>query len=189
MNKPLNRQDLKRQEILCQAQRLFWEGGFHATGVDAVLADTGISKRTLYKYFPSKEHLIEAVLEQYAASVDDGLFAPALARCDDPRGQILAIFDVRRELMETCNFQGCLAMKAGQEFQDKHPGIEAVGKRSSLYVEGRFIDLCRKAGLAHAEETGRQVNLLLQGAVITSQLRRDTEAFDTARAAVKALIG
>lgn len=189
MDKPLTRQDIKRQEILDQAQRLFWCGGFHATGVDTVLADTGISKRTLYKYFPSKEHLIEAVLDQYGGAVDGALFEPAMARSTDPREQILAIFDVRREMMTCSDFQGCLAMKAGLEYTGKHAGIEARSRQSSLYVEQRFIDLCRAAGIKDAEEVGRQVNLLFQGAVMTAQMRRETDAFDAAKASVRRLLG
>ncbi len=189
MNKPLSRQDVKKQEILDQAQRLFWDAGFHATGVDTVLADTGISKRTLYKYFPSKEHLIEAVLAQYGSAVEGSLFEPAMARSTDPREQVLAIFDVRREMMDACGHQGCLAMKAGLEYMGKHAGIEDTSKRSSLYIEGRFIALCRAGGVKNAEEAGAQVNLLLQGAVLTSQARRDTDVFDAAKAAVRLLIG
>lgn len=188
MNKPLTRQDLKRQEILDQAQRLFWQGGFHATGVDALMADSGISKRTLYKYFPSKEHLIEAVLEQYGQSVDGALFAPARTRGEDAKAQILAVFDIRREMMEESGYKGCLAMKAGQEYAGKHAGIEAAGCQSSQYVEQRFVELCREAAVADPGTTGRQIGLLLQGAVITSQMRGHTEVFEAAKAAVRTLL-
>ncbi len=180
-------QELKKQEILDQAQRLFYDGGFHATGVDSVLADTGISKRTLYKYFPSKEVLIEAVLDRYAENVDCMLFAPAFAKTDDPRARIDAVFDARRDLM-TCTGQGCLAMKAAQEYAGKHEGIEAAGRRSVVYIEDKMIELCRAAGIVDADDKGRMVALLLQGAILTSQLRHDTEAFEDAKRAVKVLI-
>jgi AcrR family transcriptional regulator len=180
---------LKKQEIIDQAYQIFYDGGFHATGVDKVMADSGISKRTLYKYFPSKEQLIEAVLERYGATVESRLFEPAMARSHDPREQILALFDVRRADMDSHDYRGCLAMKAALEFKGKHAGIEDRGKASSQYIEGRFIDLCRNAGLADAEEVGRQVNLIFQGAILTSQARGDTEVFDAAKKAVRGLIG
>ncbi len=176
---------LKRQEIVDQAYRLFYDGGFHATGVDAVMADTGISKRTLYKYFPSKEHLIEAVLDKYAGEVDATLFRPALARSDDPRGQIRALFDVRREAMDGNGYLGCLAVKAAGEYAGKHEGITANGVRSSLYIERRFIALCEQAGLPDPDLRGRQINLLFQGAIQTSQARGTTETFDAARLALE----
>ncbi len=184
----LTPQDIKKQEILDQAQRLFYGGGFHATGVDTVLADTGISKRTLYKYFPSKEHLIEAVLDRYGRGIDDALFAPVYARTSDPRARIDAVFDIRREMMDMHDCRGCLAMKAAQEYKDKHAGIEAAGRRSVTYIEGKLIELCRAAGIADPEEKGRMVAMLLQGTILTSQLRGDTVAFDTAKRAVAVLL-
>ncbi|MDV6332658.1 TetR/AcrR family transcriptional regulator [Asticcacaulis sp. 201] len=178
----------KRQDIIDQAYRRFYDGGFHATGIDTVMADTGISKRTLYKYFPSKEDLIEAVLDQYSCDTETQLFAPATALSDDPRRQIEAVFDVRRDLMAQKDYQGCLAMKAGQEYIGKHEGIAARGKGASLYVENKFIDLCRKAGVKHPEETGRQINLLFQGTALTAQMQRDLTVFDVAKKALHILL-
>jgi len=179
---------LKKQEIIDQAYRLFYDGGFHATGVDAVMADTGISKRTLYKYFPSKEHLIEAVLAKYAGDVDDMLLKPALARSDDPREQIRALFDVRREAMDASKCQGCLAMKAAEEYAGKHAGITAVGVQASLYLEQCLVDLCTRAGLPEPALRGRQIGLLFQGAIQTSHVRGNTEAFDAAKAMLDTLL-
>lgn len=179
----------KKQEIIDRALTCFQEGGFHATGIDAVMADTGISKRTLYKYFPSKEDLIEAVLDQYGCEAEDMMFAPALARSDDPREQIAAIFDVRRELMEGACYRGCLAMRAAQEFAGKHDGITARGQVSADYVEARFAQLAAAAGVPEPAETARRINLLFQGAVLTSQMRRDTQAFESAKAMLRELLG
>lgn len=177
----------KKQEIIAKAYSAFYDGGFHATGIDTVMADSGISKRTLYKYFPSKEDLIEAVLDQYGEDTDTYLFNPALARSDDPRKQIFALFDVRREMMEA-SCRGCLAMKAGQEYIGKHEGIAARGRGASIYVENRFIDLCQKAGLKAPAETGRQINLLFQGAALTGQMQRDPTVFEVAKKALKILL-
>ena len=178
----------KRQEIVDQAYRLFYDGGFHATGVDAVMADTGISKRTLYKYFPSKEHLIEAVLDKYGNQVDDMLFKPAFARATEPKAQIRAVFEVRREMMSATRCQGCLANMAAMEYAGKHEGITGNGRRASLYLEGRFIALCEQAGFADAAERGRRINLVFQGAIQTSSMRGDTETFGAAIAMLDQLL-
>ena len=177
----------KKQDIIAKAYDAFYDGGFHATGIDTVMANSGISKRTLYKYFPSKEDLIEAVLERYGEDTDAFLFAPALLRSDDPRQQILALFDIRQEMMSQ-NCRGCLAMKAGQEYIGKHDGIAARGKVASLYIERRFIDLCEKAGLKNPADTGRQLNLLFQGAALTAQMQQDPKVFDVARTAAHILL-
>ena len=178
----------KRQEIIDRAYALFYDGGFHATGIDKVMADSGISKRTLYKYFPSKEHLIEAVLEHYGEVVEARMLVPALARSDDPKARILALFDVRKELMDASDCLGCMAMKAAQEYRGKHAGIEAIGQRASFFIEKTIADLCREARLSDPDTRGRQVSMLLQGAVLTSQVRGDTAVFADARAAAERLL-
>ncbi len=178
----------KRQDIIDRAYALFYEGGFHATGIDKVMADSGISKRTLYKYFPSKEHLIEAVLEHYGETVEAKMLRPAFARAVDPRARILALFDVRKELMDGRDCIGCLAMKAAQEYRGKHAGIEAIGQRASFFLEKTLIELCAEAGLSDPEVRGRQISMLLQGAVLTSQVRGDTAVFADARAAAERLL-
>ena len=177
----------KRQEIIEQAMRLFYDGGFHATGVDLVMAGTGISKRTLYKYFPSKEHLIEAVLDHYASLADQAVLCPAELHAD-PRGRIVALFDIRRDMMNKDNCLGCLAMKAAQEYKGKHRGIETMGKRSSMLFEDRLVRWCTEGGLRSPPETARQIALIFQGAVLTSQMRGDTDVFEDAKTLVLKLL-
>lgn len=179
----------KKQEIIAKAYEAFYAGGFHATGVDAVMADSGISKRTLYKYFPSKEDLIEAVLDRYCEGVEACLFEPARARNSDPRAQIQALFDIKREMMAEGGFQGCLAMRAAQEFAGRCGAIEARGQQAGRHIEQRFTQLCAEAGLPDPQSLGRELNNIFQGAVLVSQVRRNTEAFDAARATVAARLG
>ena len=50
----------KKEKILAVASELFFEHGFHATGIDTIVAQSGITKKTLYYHFPSKAELILA---------------------------------------------------------------------------------------------------------------------------------
>lgn len=52
----------KRRQILDGARRVFFERGFEAASMDAITRAAGVSKATLYAYFPSKEHLIAALV-------------------------------------------------------------------------------------------------------------------------------
>src|ERR1700748_488198 len=85
----------KKLEIVKYAFDRFYEAGFHATGMEAALAGSGISKRTLYKYFQSKEDLIEAVLWLYSESITHHLFDP-VSGISNPRTQIIEFFDVKK---------------------------------------------------------------------------------------------
>ncbi len=178
----------KKLQIVKRAYDRFYDGGFHATGVDAVMASTGISKRTLYKYFGSKEELIEAVLDYYGSQIGQALFAPAQFSSDDPRDQIRAFFDIREEMIADSPIRGCLGIKASQEYVGKHDGIAARGRAFALFVERTFIRLCQEALFDEPVRLGKEITILFQGAVLLAQVYGDPAPFATAKAAVEALM-
>lgn len=151
----------KKLEILKIAFDRFYDGGFHATGIDTVMAESGISKRTLYKYFPSKEALIEAVLDHYGEGIANAFFGPIKAQFADAREQIIACFDSRRMQLEA-DRRGCLGIKASQEYVSKHEGIAARGEQLGFYVERQFIEMCTRADVADPVTLGKQITILFQ---------------------------
>lgn len=178
----------KKLEIVKWAFERFYEGGFHATGIDTVMADSGISKRTLYKYFSSKEELIEAVLDYYGAGIVQQLFDPAMAASDNPRQRIMAFFDIRKAMIDESPVRGCLGIKASQEYVGKHDGIATQGKAAALHVERAFAEMCERAGFTQPVKLGKQINVLFQGALLLSQVYGDSSPFISAKAAVSALL-
>jgi AcrR family transcriptional regulator len=177
----------KKLEIVKWAFDRFYEGGFHATGIDTAMAGSGISKRTLYKYFPSKEELIAAVLVHYGEFIMHELFDP-VAAIKDPKKQIIAFFDVRRTMLDENPTRGCLAIKACQEYLGKHEGIVALGKSSALKVEERFVELCKRAGFAQPAALGKQINVLFQGALLLAHISGESTSFVSAKTVVSTML-
>lgn len=178
----------KKLEIVKWAFDRFYEGGFHATGIDTVMAESGISKRTLYKYFSSKEDLIQAVLDYYSIWILHELFDSVKAIGGDPRRQILAFFDIRKTMIDETPTRGCLGLKASQEYIEKHKGIATQGRDVALDVEGKLVEMCERAGFADPAGLGKQINVLFQGALLLSQVFGDSSAFVAARAAAETLL-
>jgi AcrR family transcriptional regulator len=178
----------KKTEIVQKAYDRFYDGGFHATGVDAVMADTGISKRTLYKYFGSKEELIEAVLAYYGAQIGESLFRPAQQFSNDPCEQIMAFFDIREEMISDRPIRGCLGIKASQEYIGKHDGIASAGKTFAKVVESTFTRLCEKAQFDEPALVGKEITILFQGAVLLSQVYGEPSPFHAAKSAAGVLL-
>src|SRR5579863_3244460 len=78
-----------KERILETADRLFYLQGIRAIGVDTIAAEIGISKRTLYNHFPSKDALISAYLERRFVQ-----HTPSDRRSEiSPVEQVLGIFD------------------------------------------------------------------------------------------------
>src|ERR1700744_388884 len=176
----------KKLEIVKYAFDRFYESGFHATGMEAALAGSGISKRTLYKYFPAKENLIEAVLYLYGELIVHELFDP-VAHIADPREQIVEFFDVRR-ITGRMLTRGCLGMKAAQEYAGKDARIVKLGIGASLRGEVKFLELCKQAGFDKPQRLAKQLNLILQGALVLAHASGDTAHFLLAKDAVSALL-
>ena len=176
----------KKLDIVKYAFDRFYDAGFHATGMEAALAGSGISKRTLYKYFPSKEDLIAAVLRLYGEGVVQELFDP-VAHISDPREQIIQFFDVRK-ITGRMLTRGCLGTKAAQEYARKHEGIVELGIAASSRGEVKFLELCKRAGFAKPQRLAKQLNLLLQGALALSHASGETSAFLLAKDAAAAIL-
>jgi AcrR family transcriptional regulator len=176
----------KKLEIVKYAFGRFYESGFHATGMEAALAGSGISKRTIYKYFQSKEDLIEAVLRLYCEVIVHELFDPVQG-IGDPGEQLVAFFDVRR-ISGRMLTRGCLGMKAAQEYSGKHEGIVALGVHASSRAEAKFLELCKRAGFAGPARLAKQLNLLFQGALVLSHASGNTNAFLLAKDAASAIL-
>src|SRR5262245_22041723 len=101
--RPAQRQPMK-ERILDTAERLFYGAGIRATGVDTIAAEVGISKRTLYNHFPSKDALIAAYLKRgfYTPNASE---RPAL-------DQILRTFDRMEKGFAEKSFRGCRFVNA-----------------------------------------------------------------------------
>lgn len=81
------REEAKRDQIRAAAQRLFLERGFGGASTDAIAKGAGVSKMTLYRYFPSKEHLLADVLRHLIANVSRGGSEAGGASIED-RGEL-----------------------------------------------------------------------------------------------------
>ena len=82
-----------RAHLVSVALKLFRQHGFHATGIDKILAESGVAKNTLYRHFKSKDELILASLRQQDEEFRNWLMRE-VARRDNAIDRLLAVFDV-----------------------------------------------------------------------------------------------
>ncbi len=177
----------KRQEIVTVARDAFYRLGFRGTAVDRVLADSGISKRTVYKHFRSKEELIAAVVQDYEritlAAVDDVLAQHATARA-----KIAALFDMRADIIASGDVRGCMAINARLEFRDEDEAIAQAACAFNVQLKDRLVALCGEDGCANPAQTGLQILVLLLGTIVGGQSLQDKNVAWAARAAAQTLL-
>src|ERR1700733_12101698 len=125
-----------RQRMLETADRLFYQEGVRAVGIDRIIAEAGVAKMTLYTHFPSKDDLILAVLKHREASVA-GFFRLAMARHGKKaKSSLRAFFAALKEWFESPGFRGCAFQNAAVELADPtHPGSEFVRGHKERFGE------------------------------------------------------
>src|SRR5712692_5980604 len=154
-----------QERILDTAGRLFYGQGIRAVGVDTIAAEIGISKRTLYNYFPSKDELIVAYLSRHFIQVKTS-DRPLLE-------QILRYFDWLERWFASDTFRGCPFVNAIAELGDPtHPGA----KMAVAYKEQRRLwlrDALTQLNVADPDGLATQVAILVEGAIIAALVRGD----------------
>ena len=81
----------RRDHLIDTAIRLFNENGYHATGIDKILAESGVAKMTLYKHFKSKDELILAALARRDRYWREWFEGTLERRAETPRGRLIAV--------------------------------------------------------------------------------------------------
>ena len=170
----------KREHLIQVATELFNRCGYHASGIDRVIAEAGIAKTTLYRHFPSKEDLIVAVLKRIDAQYREDMRKGVDARTRDAKEKLLATFDVLEDWFRSKMFYGCPFMSAASEYNVRN---------SSVFQEAVLpLSLLRAAGLDDPGRIGEEINLLHEGATAVAQVSGDSQTASRAKAMAVRLI-
>lgn len=114
-----------RDRLLDAAADLFYREGVH-TGVEALCRAAGVSKRSMYQLFDTKDEVIAASLERTAAAYRTVLL-PAADDGRPPRERILHVFRRLEELSAGPGFHGCPFVAAAVELKSPgHPASQAA---------------------------------------------------------------
>ena len=155
----------KREHLIDTAIDLFNRAGFHAVGIDQVIAESGIAKTTLYRHFRSKDDLIVAVLQRIDAAFRDALRQTVEAAAPDPVARILASFDFLETWFRDKAFYGCPFMGAAGEYGERtSPVFQAALVHKRLMID-YFEDLARAAAHPDPRRFAEEINLLHEGAI------------------------
>lgn len=179
----------KRDELVRKALDVFYRNGFHATGMDMLVAETGVSKTSMYKHFRTKEDLILAALRLRDENFRNWLYRRIEDLADTPTDQLLATFDVLDEWFAKKEFRGCMFVKASAEYQEKEHPIHAQSAEHKRLLLEHFIRLARDAGAKDPEELANQLMLLKEGAIVTAVMGLDNDPAQKAKSAAEVLIG
>jgi AcrR family transcriptional regulator len=170
-----------RQRIIETAYTLFSRDGLRAVGIDRIIDESGVARKTFYRYFPSKEVLILAFLDERGQRwTHDWLEARIYRLGHSPRERLLAMFDAYDEWFHREDFESCPLIAALFEVRDP---AEPVHQAAVLRLENfrqLIVGVLATAGIRDSERLAYQIQILLMGAIV-SATRQDLDAALRAR--------
>ncbi|HEY2703717.1 MAG TPA: helix-turn-helix domain-containing protein [Candidatus Dormibacteraeota bacterium] len=158
-----------RESILATADELFYERGFHAVGVDLIVARAGVAKTTMYRHFPSKDALIVA----YLGRADERFWAwfeASLDRRATPARRLAGLFDALARLIASTTCRGCAFQATAAEFPDASGAGHATALAHKQAVRGRLQQLAADAGAADPGALGDRLLVLMDGAFASARM-------------------
>lgn len=167
------------ERILETADRLFYGQGM-AVGVDTIAAEAGVSKRTLYNHYPSKDALITAYLQRRIRLIPTS---------DKPPGQqILDDFDRLERAFAWEGFRGCAFVNAVAELKDPKHAANQIAHTFKEVRRQWFRGLLDRAGIADPDGLSLQLMLLVDGAIAAALVRKDPTVARAAKTAARVLL-
>ncbi|MCH5676860.1 TetR/AcrR family transcriptional regulator [Streptomyces gilvus] len=161
-----------RERLLEAAATLTYRDGVHI-GVDALCKAAGVSKRSMYQLFESKDELLAASLEEQAASYVAALLPPA----DDdrpPRERILHVFERAESVAGAPDFHGCRYLAVQIELKDQSHPASRVAHRVKGELTAFFRAEAERGGASAPDLLARQLSLVFDGASARAGIKADT---------------
>ncbi len=183
-----------RERIVNAACELFYKQGYHSTSVDQVIAAAGVSKPTVYNYFPTKEDLCVGYLEERTRREFEMMDA-SFENLSTPRERYSAIIRHVKKRIKSWEYRGCGFMNMLAEIPDPKSPIVAISKRYIDVNRALIVSVVQEMKDASAEYVHLDVAavsdayyLLIAGAISTCQECREDWPIDRAVESVELLL-
>jgi AcrR family transcriptional regulator len=159
-----------RDRILNTARELFYREGARAVGVDTVVAQSGVAKTSLYRWFPSKDALIVAVLQKEAEDRWAG-WDIAVARSGvEPHEQLRGVLAAIARYVSSSKYRGCPFMNVTAEFADPQHPARDIAREIVEELRRRVRALVEQIGVSDPELLTEQLVMLIDGAMSAAQV-------------------
>lgn len=171
-----------RDRILASAGKLFSAEGYRGTGVDRIIADSGVAKATFYKHFPAKDDLIVEWLAQTEASA--ATLLPGL----DAAEPFFALTDALIALAGTPSCLGCAFQGTAAEFADHAHPAHAASIAAKRRVLAGLTQRAEAQGLAQPKSAAEIAFLLIEGVFAAVRMFGPMAPISGAKAALRNLV-
>ena len=180
-----------KDRIIRTAFQLFYEQGFHATGVATIVREAGINPGSLYHFFDSKDRLLMSVLEFAIGYLAPAVMEPVERRTSDPIARVFALLDQYREGMvrQGCRM-GCPIGNLALEVSDSNPDARRLIHENfenwTRRVERWLVDAGdRLPGGVDRAQLARFILTVMEGGLMQARAANDLAPFDQSVAVLR----
>lgn len=177
-----------REHILATASGLFYRRGVRAVGIDLVIAEAGIAKTSLYRYFPTKDDLIVAFLERADAELWSAWDEVAARHATDPLGELEAHMRWIGERLKRQNYRGCPQINVAAEFAEYDHPARDVARAHMKALRARLAGIAQRLDVARPDRLAAQLAVLVNGAFVSSELLASDNATEVLLGCSRALV-
>lgn len=178
----------KKDQLIDTALRIFNRDGYHATGIDRVISESGVARMTLYNHFKSKDDLILAVLRRRDENFRNWLMRSVEKKAGTPAERLLVLFDALADWFNEKSFSGCMFINAAAEYSDPDSAIHRLSAEHKVLLCDYLKDLTESAGAENADTLADGLMLLMEGAIVMRYVAGRRDAAANARTAAAVLI-
>jgi AcrR family transcriptional regulator len=171
------RKNAVKEEIIRTASRLFYKQGYNSTGINQIIDEAGIAKASLYQNFRSKEDLLAEYLKTAAIITNEALDA-AVAKHQDPKEKVMAVFDALNNMFLQDEYYGCNFLNIVSEIPVENTRIREQIKAQKDHIRNMFAEILKPV---KKECLADDLYLLFDGALITNKVHNATWPVDSAK--------
>ena len=176
-----------REKILETAEQLIYQKGIHATGMDLLVKTSGVARKSIYRYFATKDDVAAAALN----ARDERWMHWFRTECDKgetPTERILNMFSTLKNWFQSEGFRGCAFINTAGETGDPEDPVRRIAKLHKQKLLDYIFELTSQMNIEQPMVLAKQLLILIEGAITTSHVMGDMSSADSAKDVVQLLL-
>jgi len=176
-----------REKILATAEKLIYENGIHATGMDLLVKTSGVARKSIYRYFANKDDIAAAALNARDVRWMQW-FRSECEKAGTPQERIISVFAVLKSWFESDGFRGCAFINTAGEVGDVDDPIRHIAKLHKQKLLDYTLELTGQLDIEDPKSLAKQFFVLIEGTITVARVMGDYTALDSAREAATVLL-
>lgn len=176
-----------REKILVTAEQLIYRNGVHATGMDLLVKTSGVARKSIYRYFATKDDVAAAALN----ARDERWMQWFKTECDKgdtPEERILLMFTALESWFGSEGFRGCAFINTAGEVGDPDNPLRQIARFHKQKLLDYTLELTSQTDTENPSVLARRLLILIEGAITVSYVMGDRHAAGSAREMAQLLL-